>query len=228
MSAPSLSEQPPRVIQITDESALGRAALWARIDRVASLPAEARARFAVQLRDPGLDTRALAALGCELRARTKEIGAMLVVNDRIDLALALDADGVQLGRRSLGPADARRVLGPRAWIACSCHELGEIEPLVREGADALLLAPVLGSPGKGAPLGLDTLRAARARMPPGILLCALGGVTVALAADCFAAGAGAVASIRADLTALLTSPDAPALPTSPDAPALPVEAQRHP
>jgi len=197
----------PRVLQITAASALPEPVLLARIAALAALPAAARARFAVQLRDPELPPRALLALGARLREATRAIGAGLVVNDRVDLALALGADGVHLGRRSMAVADARALLPAGAWVSTSCHAVDEVVRAAGEGADAVLLSPIFASPGKGPPLGLEALRAARAALEGQAgapLLVALGGVDASNAGACFNAGAGAVAGIRASLAEALT------------------------
>ncbi len=198
---------PPLVLQITAADVLPEEALFARLASLAALPAALRARFAVQLRDPGLDGRALFDLGVRLRDATRALGAALVINDRLDLALALGADGVHLGRRSVAVADARALLPAPAWVAVACHAVADVVRAAREGADAAVLSPIFASPGKGAPLGLEAIREARAAIGDGIQLVALGGVDAARAGDCFAAGAGAVAAIRADLAAVLL--DAP-------------------
>lgn len=194
----------PRVVQITEASALPEPLLLARLASVSRLPPEPRARFAVQLRDPGFSSHALADLGVRLRAVTRSLGASLIVNDRLDLALALGADGVHLGRRSVSIADARALLGPSAWISVACHDVDDVIRAATEGADAVTLSPIFASPGKGTPLGLGALQAARSALSGRrIALVALGGVDLANAPSCFAAGADGVASIRADLTALL-------------------------
>ncbi len=196
--------EPPRVVQITEASALPEPLLLARLASVATLPPEQRARFAVQLRDPGLSSHALADLGVRLRAATRSLGASLIVNDRLDLALALGADGVHLGRRSVSIADARAVLGPSAWISVACHDVDDVIRAATEGADAITLSPIFASPGKGTPLGPAALQIARSALGGRrVALIALGGVDVATAPSCFEAGADGVASIRADLTALL-------------------------
>jgi thiamine-phosphate pyrophosphorylase len=176
-----------------------------RIDALAALPAAARARFAVQLRDPGLPLRALLALGERLREATAALGAGLVVNDRIDLALALGADGVHLGRRSVTVADARALLPPGTWISVACHAPADVARAAAEGADAALLSPIFASPGKGAVLGIEALREARALLGKGsdVQILALGGVTMENAGACLAAGADGAAAIRADLGGLL-------------------------
>jgi thiamine-phosphate pyrophosphorylase len=192
----------PRCVQITDLARVTEAELMARLDDVASLPAALRARVAVQLRDPQLPAVALATFGAALRARTRALGAALIVNDRLDLALALGADGVHLGRRSVSVAEARSLLGQEAWISCSAHDMREVRAAAAAGASAVLLSPVLASPGKGSPLGLGALAEARrlldgASPPP--LLVALGGIDRQSARAALDAGADAVAAIRAHL-----------------------------
>ena len=191
----------PRVLQITDAGALPERALFDRIAALAALPPALRACFAVQLRDPGLSTRALLALGGRLREATRALGAGFVVNDRLDLALALGADGVHLGRRSVPVRDARALLPPGAWISVACHAPAEVARAAAEGADAALLSPIFASPGKGPPLGIEALREARAALGErsAVQLLALGGVTAENAGACLAAGADGVAAIRADL-----------------------------
>ncbi len=191
----------PRVLQITSSAALPEPLLFARLAALASLPLAARARFAVQLRDPELPSRALLALGERLREATRALGAALVVNDRLDLALALAADGVHLGRRSVAVAEARSLLPAGAWVSVACHTVEDVARAAAEGADAAVLSPIFASPGKGPPLGIEALRAARAALGGpgrGPLRVALGGVDAGNAAGCLGAGADAVAAIRAD------------------------------
>jgi len=191
----------PRIVQITDPSALPDAALFARLRAVGALAPHERARFAVQLRSPQLSSRALAALGLRLRAATRDLGVALLINDRLDLALALGADGVHLGRRSVTIADARALLGPAAWISVACHDVDDVVRAAFDGADAVTLSPIFASPGKGTPLGAAALRAARAALGArATAVYALGGVDRATAPLCFEAGAEGVAVIRADLT----------------------------
>ena len=179
----------PRVVQITG---LPEAELFGRIAR-------GGADLAVQLRSPELSTRALYALGRELRTRTRAVGARLIVNDRLDLALLLEADGIHLGRRSIDAREARRVLGPTVFISRSVHDLHELDRARSEGADAAMVSPIFASPEKAEPLGLEAIAAMR-RLAPELPLVALGGVTLEQAPRCFSAGAAAVASIRHDLT----------------------------
>jgi thiamine-phosphate pyrophosphorylase len=197
---PSLPVHTPRLLYVSDTRVVPADALVARLERAATLPEGLRARLGVQLRDPELSSRALLALGARLRAVTGAMGASLVVNDRIDLALALGADGVHLGRRSLGVDDARALLGSAAWISVACHDLADVEAAARAGASAVTLSPIFASPGKGTPLGSSALsRARRALAGTRTDLIALGGIDAAGALACFGAGADGVAVIRADL-----------------------------
>ncbi|MCC6521582.1 MAG: thiamine phosphate synthase [Polyangiaceae bacterium] len=193
----------PLALVITDLPTVPRAELLGRLERARSLPPELRGRLAVQLRDPELATDELHALGRELRALTRELGASLVVNDRLDLALELEADGLHLGRRSLGVDEVRSRVGNRLWISVSCHGPGELAVAAAAGPDAVLLSPVFASPRKREPLGLMALPEAKSALPPSVALLALGGVTVERAAACVRAGADGVAAIRADLVAAL-------------------------
>jgi thiamine-phosphate pyrophosphorylase len=197
---------PPRVLQITARGVLPETDLFARLGALAGLPPAARACFAVQLRDPELTARALLDLGVRLRETTRALGAALVVNDRLDLALAIGADGVHLGRRSVTVEDARALLPAGAWISASCHDLADVVRAAEDGADAAVLSPIFASPGKGRALGVEALHQARAALDArssATSLVALGGVDAENAAACFAAGAGGVAAIRADLGPLL-------------------------
>jgi thiamine-phosphate pyrophosphorylase len=194
---------------VTDTRVVPEGALVARLDAAAPLPAWARARLAVQLRDPELPARALLGLGERLRARTRALGASLIINDRLDLALLLGADGVHLGRRSVTVADARALLGPRAWVSVACHDLADILAAADAGASAVTLSPIFASPGKGAPLGVPALteahRALAARGPSAPGLVALGGIDATTAETCLDAGADGVAVIRADLSAKISA-----------------------
>jgi thiamine-phosphate pyrophosphorylase len=201
----------PIVQLITDLTTVPETAVFERLRRAAQLPPEARSRLDVQLRDPSLSTHELLRLAHALRAATADLGARLVVNDRVDIALLAGADGVHLGRASMSVAQARSLLGPLAWISTSAHSVADVVAAAAAGANAALLSPIFASPGKGAPLGPGALAEARAALRvAGHALClyALGGVTAESAPRCFEAGAGGVAAIRADLLPLLAAPGA--------------------
>jgi thiamine-phosphate pyrophosphorylase len=156
----------------------------------------------VQLREKDLGTLELFVLAQELRQLTRRHGALLLINDRIDVALAAEADGVHLGGHSLPVAVARQLLGPERLLAVSTHQRAEIEAAAAGGADFVTFGPVYATPSKatyGAPQGVEKLRAACADAP--LPVFALGGITAARRPEVLAAGAAGVACIAAVLAA---------------------------
>jgi len=198
----------PLFTLITATDVVPEPELLARLAALAALPPEARARVAVQLRDPELSSGPLLALGRRLREATAAIGAALVLNDRIDLAILLGADGVHLGRRSVAIADARALLGDRVFISVACHDLDDVARAAATGADAAVLSPIFATPGKGPPLGPGAIIKARTCLGvagrPAALI-ALGGIDACSAPACLAAGADGVAAIRADPAAVIAA-----------------------
>ena len=159
---------------------------------------------AVQLREKDLSAAALFPLACELRALTRRYGARLFVNDRIDVALAAEADGVHLGGHSLPTKVVRRLLGSGRLIGVSTHSEAEAVQAARDGADFVTFGPVYFTPSKapfGAPVGLGRLRSAVAATP--LPVFALGGITPERCAEVREAGAAGAALI----SAILADPD---------------------
>ncbi len=158
---------------------------------------------AVQLRDKASTARALLAAAGALRTATRAAGARLLINDRIDVALACEADGVHLPGRSCAVGEARALLGPGRLIGVSTHAPDEVAAAAAAGADFAVFGPVFDTPSKrafGAPQGVDALR--RARDAAGALpLLAIGGIDATTAAAVRAAGADGIAVIRAILAA---------------------------
>ncbi|WP_242395084.1 thiamine phosphate synthase [Anaeromyxobacter oryzisoli] len=156
---------------------------------------------AVHLREKDLTGAALLALARSLVTVCRARGQRLLVNDRLDIALAAGADGVHLPSAGLPPAEARRLLGPAALVGVSCHGLADVRRARDGGASFATFGPVHETPSKrayGAPVGLAALREAAAL---GLPLVALGGVDPSNAPEAFAAGARGVAAIRAWLAA---------------------------
>jgi thiamine-phosphate pyrophosphorylase len=147
---------------------------------------------AVQLREKDLDDRDLYELA--RRARTLlPSSTRLVVNGRLDVALAAGADGVHLPADGVPAAALRRRFGTAVLVGRSTHTVEEVERARDDGVDYVTFGPVFASPGKGAPVGLDALaRAAAAGVP----VFALGGVTLERLKDLAGAGAAGVAAIR--------------------------------
>jgi thiamine-phosphate pyrophosphorylase len=150
---------------------------------------------AVQLRDRDLSGRQLLALAEALRAATTRTGALLFVNDRVDVALAAGADGTHLGGGSVPVAVARGLMGPAALIGVSTHAPGEAPA----GADFAFFGPVWETPSKSGAQG--EARLAEAARAAAIPVLAIGGVTPARVAAARAVGAAGVAVIRAILAA---------------------------
>ena len=150
----------------------------------------------IQLREKDLDSGPLLALARQLRELTRRFDARLLVNDRIEVALAAEADGVVLPARSFATDDARRLLGAERWIGRSTHSAAEAHTAAAEGADFALFGPVFATPAKaelGEPQGLERLAdAARADLP----VYAVGGIASENVSACRARGAHGVAVIR--------------------------------
>lgn len=148
----------------------------------------------IQLREKDLPARELFALGQAAQARLAETGGKLLINDRLDLALAVGAAGVHLPAAGLPVAAVRRAAPAGFLITRSCHSPAEAAAAARDGADFCLLAPIFPTPSKpgAVPLGIEALRAAAAHAR----VLALGGVTEENIAACLAAGAAGMAGIR--------------------------------
>lgn len=128
-----------------------------------------------------------------------EAGAALVINDRVDVALAVGADGVHLGQTDLPLAAARAIAGDRLWIGVSTHDVDQVRAACAGGADYLGFGPIFATSTKANPdpvQGLAGLRAAVAAAG-GRPIVAIGGVTPGHAAALYAAGAAAVCAISA-------------------------------
>jgi thiamine-phosphate pyrophosphorylase len=158
------------------------------------------AEIAVQLREKDLEGRALAELARALRALTAAAGVALYINDRVDVALAVGADGVHLGGGSLVPADVARV-APGLAIGVSAHGGADVVAARKAGAAFAFLGPIADTPAKrrfGPPLGVGAIAAAAGA---GLPLIAIGGITPADVPAVVNAGARGVACIRAVLGA---------------------------
>jgi thiamine-phosphate pyrophosphorylase len=157
---------------------------------------------AVQLREKSLGTRELQDLALALRALTARFEARLLINDRIDVALTCEADGVHLPADSFSVEDARRLLGEDRLIGVSTHRADEVSAAGRAGADFAVFGPVFATPSKeayGGPLGLEALGAAAAKAAMPVL--AVGGIDESRVAAVRSRGAAGVAVIRAILAA---------------------------
>jgi thiamine-phosphate pyrophosphorylase len=155
---------------------------------------------AIHLREKDLGGRDLLSAARALRAVCAARGQLLLVNDRLDVALAAGADGVHLPAAGVPPADARRLLPPGALVGVSCHSEEDVARARDGGASYAFLSPIFDTPSKrayGPPIGVEALRRAVAL---GLPLIALGGVAPENAGALRAAGAHGVAAIRAWLS----------------------------
>jgi thiamine-phosphate pyrophosphorylase len=187
-----------RLCLVTDRStiACGRALVEVVRDCVA-----AGLRM-VQLREKDLGALALASLARQLLDVTRPATARLMVNDRVDVALAVGADGVQRTGTSLGVRDIRAIAGSRLAIGASVHSVAAAVEAERDGADWVVFGPVFDTVSKrryGPPQGLGALHdvTGAVRIP----VIAIGGITLATVADVLAAGARGIAVISAILSA---------------------------
>jgi thiamine-phosphate pyrophosphorylase len=155
---------------------------------------------AVQAREKDLGAADLAALCRRLRALTRDHGARLIVNDRVDVALAVGADAVQRTHASLPVDDIRSIAGARLAIGASVHSLEDGIEAEMRGADWLVFGPIWDTPSKrrwGPPQGLERLTkvASAVRIP----VVAIGGITPERVSAARGAGAAGVAAIAAIL-----------------------------
>jgi thiamine-phosphate pyrophosphorylase len=145
----------------------------------------------IQVREKDLDSRALYELVCRIRDTAAGTSTKVLVNDRLDVALASKIDGVHLPANGL-PADRVRPLV--RVLGCSTHTIEEALQAERDGADFVIFGPVFDTPGKSLPVGLEALRrvAEALRVP----VLAIGGITQENAVEVVRVGAAGIAAIR--------------------------------
>ncbi len=180
----------PRLAPGKDHVAIAEAALTGGAD-------------VIQLRDKQRSLRDLLPQARAIQALCRARGATFIVNDRVDVALAADADGAHVGQEDLPAEAARRLLGPRRILGVSTHSLAQAEAAVRAGADYIGFGPVFRTGTKDTaygPRGLDGLRevCAAVRVP----ILAIGGITLENVGEVIRAGAVAPAVISAIVAAL--------------------------
>ncbi len=152
----------------------------------------------IQLRDKTSSTRQLVEQGMALRRLTWERGALLIINDRIDVALAVDADGAHVGQDDMPAELARRLLGHHRILGVSAGNEQEVEAAIAFDPDYLSIGPIHATstkPDSGPPLGLRLLKETAARRTPPLI--AIGGMSADNASEAIRAGAIGVAVISA-------------------------------
>lgn len=153
---------------------------------------------AVQLREKDLAPKELLRRARQLRTLTARYGAQLLINDRVDIALAADADGVHLTEQSMDIRSARALLGPKRLIGVSTHSLQRARNAAEDGADFITFSPIYPTPSKakyGEPQGVEKLRAVCAEIK--IPVFALGGITPERHPEVLRSGATGIALISA-------------------------------
>jgi thiamine-phosphate pyrophosphorylase len=192
-----VSQPLPRLYLLTDRRQTHQRPLTA----VLSQALEAGARM-VQIREKDLDTPELIDLAQQLIPVIKQHQGKVLLNDRVDLALALNADGVHLRSDSLPLPLARRILGNEKLIGISTHSVEEVQYAENEGADFVVLGPIFETPSKqiyGRPLGLHTLE--MACQVSHVPIFAIGGITHKYVRPVISSGAYGIAVISSILQA---------------------------
>lgn len=154
----------------------------------------------VQLREKDLATRSLLRMAYFLRELTSAYSAKLFINDRVDIAMAVDADGVHLGGDSMPAFAARKAAGKAMLIGVSAHSIEEARKAEEEGADFITLGPIFETPSKmkyGRPLGPELLRKARGKISMPVF--AIGGIKKEKVDTVLESGASGIALISAIL-----------------------------
>jgi thiamine-phosphate pyrophosphorylase len=152
----------------------------------------------IQFREKWMGSRAAVEVGEVIRRLCRETGVTFIVNDRVDIAMALDADGVHLGQRDLPIPEARRLIGPSKLIGGSASTPDEARQLELEGADYVGFGHVYPTSSKskpGEPKGPDAIREVSSAVT--IPVIAIGGIDAANLKPVIAAGAWGVAVIGA-------------------------------
>lgn len=151
----------------------------------------------VQLREKEMEAGPLMRVAGVVRRRTAEAGAIFVVNDRVDVALAAGADAVHLGQDDLPTGEARRQGGPDLVIGLSTHSVEQVRAALRSEADYFAVGPVHATPTKPLrpAVGYDLVRLASAEADRPFF--AIGGIDMTTLEEVIEAGARRVAVLRA-------------------------------
>lgn len=156
----------------------------------------------IQLREKTCSTKEFIREAREVKSALEKLGIPLIINDRIDVALAVGADGVHLGQNDMSLEDARSIVGDTMAIGISAESVEQAVSAERGGADYIGISPVFSTPTKNdtaPPLGLEGVHAIRHRVK--IPLVGIGGINADNAADIVEAGADGVAVVSAIVAA---------------------------
>lgn len=189
---------PPQIVLISDRRTRPIEDLWRIVEESANA-----GLTALMIREKDLLGRPLLEIARRAIVCCRPLGVSVIVNDRVDVALAAGADGVHLGIAAMSVDDARRVAGDRLRIGASTHSLEELASAEAQGADYAMFGPVFETTSRtsfGPPVGVETLAAAvrSTRLP----VLALGGVTPERAELLAGTGVAGIAAISAILLAV--------------------------
>ena len=182
-----------RLCLVADMAAAGKRDLVAIVQEAAAAGATI-----IQLRGKNCKTREFLALAVRIASFLKPKGIPLIVNDRADIALACEADGLHLGQQDIPLVFARKILGQNRLIGISVNTIEEAQTAEKEGADYVGVGPVYFTSSKDklpTILGLEGLRSVRDKVHIPIL--AIGGLTAENARAVISAGADGIAVISA-------------------------------
>ncbi|GFP25081.1 thiamine-phosphate pyrophosphorylase [Candidatus Hakubella thermalkaliphila] len=152
----------------------------------------------IQFREKGKDNQTIYEIACKIRELTRKAGIPFIVNDRVDIALAVDADGVHVGQKDMPAAAVSSLIGKVKIVGASVSSIEEAVRAEREGASYLGVGPIFPTPSKsdaGEPIGCEML--AQIRKSVSIPLVAIGGINLNNVEDVFKAGADGIAVISA-------------------------------
>lgn len=156
----------------------------------------------VQLREKDIDTRAFIELGLELKQKLQQVNIPLIINDRVDVAMAIDADGVHIGQSDMPYSLARRLLGSNKIIGLSVENIDEVIEANSLNVDYIGISPVFTTQTKtdtAQPFGLSGLReAVRLSVHPTV---AIGGINLQTKNDVLDCGADGIAVVSAIMAA---------------------------
>ena len=181
----------PPLYLVTDRHQVGEANFLKFLERL--IPCSG---FMLQLREKDLSIRALLQLATTISEWTRSFRVPFLINDRVDVVMATQADGVHLRESSLPVRKARECLGPNRLIGVSVHSVKDAVAREQEGADFVVLGPIYDAPSKrahGSPLGLSVLQEATrmCRIP----IFAIGGIQPSCVEEIQKTGAYGVAVI---------------------------------
>ena len=184
----------PRVYPILDAESLDRRGVAMETAAAAFLEGGASI---LQIRQKGHWTRAFFASARQVARLCRENGTPLIVDDRADFALLLEA-GLHVGQDDLSPRDARKLIGAETTLGFSSHNMGQLVAAGGEPVDYVAIGPIFSTSSKRNPdpvVGIDELRRLRPMIDQPLV--AIGGITIENAASVWAAGADSVALIGA-------------------------------